>query len=242
MTQRKTAIVLGGSGSVGMALLAELFRDESFDAVIVLLRRSIPEAGARARVAGTEYREELVLEMTPEALGTRTLEVARAVEGELVGFSVLGIGAGTRKLTLDEHRAVDVRLNEAFARGLRDSGRVRHFAFMSAVGADQTASAEGNGAAGMPRYARVKGESEEAVRQNGPEVVSIFRPATILGSRHTPALLGKALGLIAFMTPGKYRSIRTDQIARAMIAVMKRRPAASAIYHYPEMMDLIGGS
>lgn len=242
MTQNKTAIVLGGSGSVGMALLAELFRDESFDAVIALLRRSVPEAVTRARAAGTQYREELIPEMTPETLRARTLEAAQAVEGELVGFSVLGIGAGTRKLTLDEHRAVDVRLNEAFAGALRDSGRVHHLAFMSAVGADPTASAEGNGAAGMPRYARVKGESEEAVRKSGPEVVSIFRPATILGSKHTPVWLGKALGLIAFMTPGKYQSVRTDQIARAMIAVTKRRPAHSAIYHYPEMMELIGGS
>lgn len=239
---KKTAIVLGGSGSVGMALLVELFRDENFDAVIALLRRSAAEALAQARAFGCVYREELLPEMTAEGLATRTLEVAREVDGELVGFSVLGIGAGTRKLTLEEHRAVDVRLNEAFARGLRDSGRVRHLAFMSVVGADPTASSQGNGAAGMPRYARVKGESEEAVRQSGPEVVSIFRPATILGSKHTPVLLGKALGLISFMTPGKYQSVRTDQIARAMVAATKRDPAASAIYHYPEMMELIGGS
>jgi hypothetical protein len=31
-----------------------------------------------------------------------------------------------QKLTLEEHRAVDVALNEAFARALRDSGKVRH--------------------------------------------------------------------------------------------------------------------
>ncbi len=47
----------------------------------------------------------------------------------------------------------------------------------------------------MPRYARVKGEAEEAVLKDGPPVVSIFRPAMIFGSQHTPWLLEKALPL-----------------------------------------------
>jgi uncharacterized protein YbjT (DUF2867 family) len=110
---------------------------------------------------------------------------------------------------------------------------------MSAAGADPTAKAGGGGGAGMSRYNRVKGESEEAVRASGPEVVSTFRPAMIIGSRHTPWLLEKALPLFSFVTPAKYRSIRAEQIARAMIAAAKHHPATSAAYHYPEMMALI---
>ncbi len=134
---------------------------------------------------------------------------------------------------------MDVSLNEAFARGLRDSGKVRHLAFMSAVGSDPTAKASGSGAAGTLRYRRVKGESEEAVRASGPPVVSVFRPAMIIGSQHTPWLLEKTLPLFSFVLPAKFRSIRADQIAKAMIATAKRPPATSATYHYPEMMALI---
>ena len=155
---------------------------------------------------------------------------------------MLGVGAGTAKLTLEEHRAVDVTLNEAFARALRDSGKVRHLAFMSAAGADPTAKASGSGAAGMPRYRRVKGESEEAVRASGPHVVSVFRPAMIIGSQHTPWLLEKVLPWFSFATPAKYKSIRVEQIAKAMIAAAKHHPAASATYHYPEMMALIANA
>jgi hypothetical protein len=61
----------------------------------------------------------------------------------------------------------------------------------------------------------------------------------IIGSRHTPWLLEKALPLFSFVTPAKYKSIRVDQIAKAMIAAAKRHPATSAIYHHPEMMALI---
>jgi uncharacterized protein YbjT (DUF2867 family) len=154
--------------------------------------------------------------------------------------SVLGVGAGTAKLTLDEHRAIDVQLNAAFARGLKASGRSTHLAFMSAVGADPNAAATGSGAAGMPRYARVKGESEEAVKQHGPAVVSIFRPAMIIGSQHTPWLLEKLLPAVSFVTPAKYKSISVEQIAKAMVATSRHTPTKSTIYHYPEMIALQG--
>ena len=239
MTSKRTAIVLGGSGSVGTALLRELFHDDGFCAVITLSRRSLPEAVAMARSAGRTLVEKLVPEMNPAHLAAATLDAARDIDGDLEGFSVLGIGAGTSKLTLDEHRAVDVALNEAFARALRDSGKVHHLAFMTAVGADPGAKASGSGAAGMSRYNRVKGEAEQAVRAAGPALVSVFRPAMIIGSQHTPWLLEKALPLFSFVTPGKYKSISVDQIAKAMIATAKHHPAASATYHYPEMMALI---
>ena len=159
-----------------------------------------------------------------------------SIDGELVGLSVLGVGAGTAKLTIDEHRAVDVQVNAAFARALKESGRVKHLAYMSAAGADPTAATTGSGAAGMARYARVKGEAEEAVKAHGPAVVSIFRPAMIIGSKHTPWLLEKVLPAFSFLTPAKYKSITVEQIAKAMIATSLQIPATSKIYHYSEMM------
>jgi uncharacterized protein YbjT (DUF2867 family) len=239
MTSKRTAIVLGGSGSVGIALLRELLHDDGFDAVITLSRRSLPEAVAIAHTANRRLVEKLVPDMQPAPLAAATMGAARELDGDVEGFCVLGVGAGTAKLPLEQHRAVDVELNVAFARALRDSGKVRHLAFMSAVGADVTAKTSGSGGAGMPRYNRVKGESEEAVRANGPAVVSVFRPAMILGSQHTPWLLEKALPLFSFVTPAKYQSIRVEQIAKAMIATAKDHPATSATYHYPEMMALI---
>jgi uncharacterized protein YbjT (DUF2867 family) len=219
-----------------------LFHDDRFEAVITLSRRSLPEAVAMARTTGRKLLEKLVPDMKPEPLAAATIDAAREVDGDLEGFSVLGIGAGTAKLTIEEHRAVDVALNETFARALRDSGKVGHLAFMSAAGADPTANASGGGGAGMSRYNRVKGESEVAVRASGPAVVSVFRPAMILGSQHTPWLLEKTLPLLSFVTPAKYKSIRVEQIAKAMIATAKHHPAVSATYHYPEMMALIAST
>jgi uncharacterized protein YbjT (DUF2867 family) len=238
MSSTPAAVVLGASGSVGNALIKELIRSGAFNPIVTLVRRSQPEQAAMAREAGVELRETLVLTMDPPGLEAATTEAIRSLEGEVVGLSVLGVGAGTAKLTLDEHRAVDVQLNAAFARGLKASGRVKHLAFMSAGGADPTAAATGSGAAGMARYARVKGEAEEAVKESGPTVVSIFRPAMIIGSRHTPWLLEKVLPVFSFMTPEKYKSITVEQIAKAMVATSLNNPVKSDVYHYQKMVAL----
>src|SRR5204863_1214358 len=190
--------------------------DGSFKPIVTVGRRSQPTQVAAAREAGVALRETIVPAMDPAGLESATRDASRSLDGDVVGFSVLGVGAGTAKLTIDEHRAVDVQLNAAFARGLKASGRVKHLAFMSAAGADPTAAVTGSGAAGMARYARVKGEAEEAVKERDPAVVSIFRPAMIIGSQHTPWLLGKVLPVFSLVTPAKYRSNTVGEIAKAM--------------------------
>ena len=242
-TAATSAILLGASGSVGKALLAELLRTPQFARVIVIGRRAL---GAQAG-AGTKLVECLVPDMQPRALQQAVVDALKASEPDsasdavanAVGFSVLGVGAGTAKLSLAAHRAIDVALNAAFAKGLKDSGKVQHLAFMSAVGADIHAKTTGSGAAGMPRYARVKGEAEQAVLNQGLSVVSIFRPSLIIGSAHTPGALATLLSLLSPLMPAKYRPIRTTEIAQAMVAAARSSPNQNGVYSYSEMKALI---
>jgi len=229
----KTAVILGASGSVGQALLGEVVHCGGFNRILVMTRRPLNVQ------LGAQVEEWLVPEMEPNKLSQAVVDALREQDGDVFGFSVLGVGAGTAKLSLEEHRAIDVDLNAAFAQGLKASGKVQHLAFMSAMGADIKAKTTGSGAAGMARYSRVKGEAEAAVKSQGPAVVSIFRPAMILGSQHTPWLLSVVLPLFTLLTPAKFRSIRTTEIAQAMVATALQPPAQSAIYNYPEMMALI---
>ena len=233
-----TAIILGASGSVGQALLAELLRTPQFSRVIVVARRPLgTPAGAGAKLV-----ECLVPDMQPRALQQAVVNALTSADTDAVGFSVLGVGAGTAKLSLAEHRAIDVDLNAAFAKGLKDSDRVHHLAFMSAVGADAQAKTTGSGAAGMPRYARVKGEAEQAVLSQGLAVVSIFRPSLIIGSAHTPGTPGTLAALLSLLSPlmpAKYRPIRTTEIAQAMVAAARSAPDQNGVYSYTEMKALI---
>ncbi|MFZ2990075.1 NAD(P)H-binding protein [Ideonella sp.] len=228
------AIILGASGSVGQALVAEALRCGRFSKVVVLVRRPLDLSG----LTGGDLVQRQVLPMAPDTLRQAVVDTLQDFGGEAVGFSVMGVGANTAKMSLAAHRAVDVDLNAAFACGLKASGKVRHLAFMSAVGADIHASTSGSGAAGMPRYARVKGEAEAAVMSPGLAVVSIFRPSVIIGSQHTPALLAAAMGLLSPLIPRKFRPIRTTEIAQAMVAVALESPEVSAIYSYAEMKSL----
>ena len=229
----QAAIILGASGSVGKDLLAEVLRSGQFSPVIVVARRTL---GADVRTA---VQELIVPDMRPDALRNAVVRTLAPLSTPAVGFSTLGVGAGTARLSIDEHRAVDVDLNAAFARGLRESERVRHLVFMSSVGADITARTTGSGAAGMSRYRRVKGEAEAEVQRHGPAVVSIFRPSTILGSQHTPSLVSALASLLAPLTPAIFRPIRTTEIAKAMVACALEAPAESAVYSYPEMQALL---
>lgn len=233
------AIILGASGSVGQALLAEASQPGRFQTVIVLTRRPLGLKGQQQQ-HGSHIVERLVPDMTPASLKQGVID-ALADSGcpVAVGFSVLGVGAHTADLTIDQHRAVDVDLNAAFAAGLKASGIVGHLVFMSAIGANIEAKATGSGAAGMPRYARVKGEAEQAVQAQGPAVVSILRPSVIVGSQHTPAALGAMMSWVSPLLPPKFRPIRTTEIAQAMVALALQCPGSSAIYAYKEMRALI---
>lgn len=234
----RSAIILGASGSVGQALLEEAVRSARFSSIVVISRRPTH----LAERFGALVVERVVADMQPARLRKAVLAALSDVDHEVLGFSVLGIGAGTAKLTIDQHRAVDVELNAAFAGGLKDSGKVRHLAFMSAIGADPEARTTGSGAAGMPRYARVKGESEQAVIRHGPEVVSVFRPSVIVGSQHTPRALATSLSLLSPLLPKRYRPISCAEIARAMVAISLSAPRHSAVYPYAEMKSAVTGA
>lgn len=229
----KTAIILGASGSVGQALLTEIVRSCEFSHVIVMARRPL---GVNY---GATVEEHLLPDMMPANLARAVTEVLSTQASEVVGFSALGVGANTAKLSLQEHRAIDVDLNAAFAMGLKNSGKVKYLAYMSAIGANINAKTTGSGAAGMARYNRVKGEAEAAVQNSGPGVVSIFRPSLIVGSQHTPRVFAALFTLLAPLIPAIYRPIHTREIAQAMVAAATKMPGKSAIYNYPQMKELI---
>lgn len=235
------ALLLGASGSVGFEVLQALLESPAYEKVVVYVRKPFDPL----KISSKKLVQKIVPEMTGPALSTAVAETVAEFsnnkEVELKGFSALGVGANTAKLTIEEHRAIDVLLNQTFAQALKASN-VEYLAFLSAIGANPKAKATGSGAAGMPRYARVKGEAEEAVRAHGPKVVDIFRPSIIRGSQHTPKYLSAVVPVVDFLIPKKYHSISTEQIAQAMVAASLGEEKAAETYEYSEMVRVIQGS
>jgi uncharacterized protein YbjT (DUF2867 family) len=152
------AIVAGGTGLVGSALLQLLSGDSRYDSVTALVRRDVPlPPGITARQADFERLDHL------------------AIQDVDVAFCCLGT---TRKDagSAAAFRRVDFDYVVSFARLAKRAGAAR-FLLVSSVGAS---------ARSRLLYPRTKGESEAAVAALGFPSVVILRPSFLMGARARP--------------------------------------------------------
>src|SRR5438445_74179 len=109
---------------------------------------------------------------------------------------------------------------------------VRHrpsqFLVVTAVGADPQSRI---------LYSRVKGEAEEAVRRLQFEGMQIFRPSLLVGARAQSRPAERVAGLLsmlvawAFVGPlARYRPIKAETVARAMVRVAREAPRGTHVY------------
>jgi uncharacterized protein YbjT (DUF2867 family) len=115
-------------------------------------------------------------------------------------------------------RAVDHDAVLALARQARAAGATR-LAVVSAMGAD---------ARSRVFYNRVKGETEDALRQLGYETLVIARPSLLVGDRAAlaqPTRIGErlgqlAMGLLAPVIAADYRAIAASDVAAAIVRAL----------------------
>ena len=152
----RRAVVAGGTGLVGGALLQLLAGDARYSHVTSLVRREVPPPlpGVVLQRADFEHLDELVLPDVDDAfccLGT-----TRRDAGSAAAF-----------------RRVDLDYVVAFARRAKRAGALR-FMLVSSLGASP----------GSPfLYPRTKGECEAAISAIGFTSVVIVRPSFLLGAR-----------------------------------------------------------
>ena len=136
----------------------------------------------------------------------------------------------------EEFRRVEVEYAGAFARGAAAAG-ARHLSLLSAIGAN---------AASVNRFARTKGQGEEAVITGGVPRTSIFRPSVLatddirygLQDRLTQALIP----LVAPLLPRKLHHIHVTDLGRAMrLNAERHAPDGVAYLYYPDYIALLSG-
>lgn len=103
-------------------------------------------------------------------------------------------------------RAIDLDLVVAVGRRARELG-ARHYLVISALGADRGSSAF---------YNRVKGEMEDALRDQGWPQLTLARPSLLLGPRQEFRLGERLAAPLMRLIPGKYRGIEACTLARAL--------------------------
>src|SRR5271168_767818 len=147
MNQNFAAIILGGTGQVGGAAVAELLAIPECREVVMVTRKPIDPIDPRSRV------RKVVLDTGAADFAERTASLAREVlsEGPASAVSCVGVGSGSGRWSDEELRRLEVGAVGAFARGCHDGGIVQ-FCLLSAAGIT---------ARSRLRYARVMGTKED---------------------------------------------------------------------------------
>ncbi|MRR22288.1 oxidoreductase, partial [bacterium] len=157
-----------------------------------------------------------------------------AIKGSDAVFCAVGTTRKKVKGDMDAYRKVDLDIPVNAARYCRDAG-CSHYSLVSSVGASASSS---------NFYLKFKGEAEEAAAGMGLPSVSVFRPSMLMGKRHEFRLAEEIAKIftspLSFLFPAKYRPILGAEVAKAMIAAAKRKEQGFRVYHYKEMMALIG--
>ena len=195
--QSFAAIIIGGTGQVGGAAVAELLAIPECREVVMVTRKPI---APRPRVRNA------VLDTGAVDLAERTAALAREVlnQGPVSAVSCVGVGSGSMRWSEEELKRLELGVVGAFARGCHDAG-IAQFCILSAAGSS---------ARSRFRYARVMGMKEDTVRNIGFTRLAIFRPGIILGNAHTPAWVG----WLGSLVPGSFGNIDQRILGRSIAA------------------------
>jgi uncharacterized protein YbjT (DUF2867 family) len=203
-------ILFGATGMVGQGVLRECVLDPEVEMVLAVVRRA---GSLGPGVAGGKVRE-LVAENFYDFSGE---------ENEFAGYDAcfFCLGVSSVRMKEAEYRRVPYALTTAAARTLVKASPGMTFVYVSGAGTD---------AKGRQMWARVKGETENALLGMGFKAAYMFRPGVIVplhGIRSKTAVYRMAYALVTPLLPLLLRMFpkhvtTTEQMGRAMLRVARQ--------------------
>ena len=216
--QPRIAALLGASGATGSKLLPLLLDDPGYGKVITLSRR---ETGIRH--VKLENRLVDFDDLAAAFAGTKVDDCYCTF-----GTTIEIAGSKAAMTRIDHQFVVD------FAKGGLAAGATR-FAYLSAANAN---------AHSPVFYARLKGQTEAALKGMGFADLGIFRPSMIIAARDNrrwvESMLFPLLPVVDTLMIGaytKYRSISVEALARAIAAFSRRKGSGCKTYYWRDMID-----
>ena len=192
------AIIVGASGSIGTSVLEQLLSNETYSEVLVLVRKDL----------GIQHPKLKQLILNFDDIN----KYAAQITGDVV-FSCLGT---TKSQTPDEaeYKKIDYQYPLDVAWIAQTNG-AKSYHLISSIGADKNSSTF---------YIRTKGEVERDLKAVPFESIHIYRPSLLDGERKQKRTLEKiSITVMHLINPllfgglKKYRSIKVDTVASAMI-------------------------
>lgn len=214
----KTAIIIGGTGLTGSALLQQLLNDDDFKHVISFSRKQI------------ELSHPKLLQHTIDF--NQLINYKDLIKGDVI-FCCMGTTIKTAG-SQEAFKKVDLTYPTEFAKIAKQNG-VKEFYLQSSIGADSNST---------NFYLKTKGETEQIIQHLNFDSFAAFRPSMLLGKRSEFRLgevVGKAvMQLFSFLFIKKlkrYKAIHVNQVARAMLKQAKLNKSGNFIIENEEMVD-----
>lgn len=213
------AVIIGATGLVGNLILREVLNDDYFSEVRIFVRKSTGIINPKLR--------EIINPMKDIA----------ALEGEVRG-DVLFNGMGTtikQAGSQAEQQRIDRDIPIQFAK-IASANGIKLILNVSSAGA----SLKGN------FYLKTKAEMEHGTEKYFPGRAFHFRPGLLAGKRKEYRFAEKVfVGVMKIIDPilagssKKYRSMKVDNLAKAMVNVSKHPEGKPNILHYSEIMNCV---
>lgn len=181
-------LLAGATGLTGEHLLDRLLNEPTITRVLAPTRRPLAEHPHLENPVGK------FTELLPQLKGR--VDIAYCCLGSTIKQ------AGSK----EAFREVDLDLVVAYGKRARELG-ARHLIVISAVDADARSSIF---------YKRIKGEAEQALKEQDWPQLTIVRPSLLLGNRPEARLGEKLAAPLSKLIPGKYHGIEACELARAL--------------------------
>jgi len=218
--QTKKALVFGASGFIGSLLLEELFNNNIYDTVTVVVRKPLAITHAKLKTVIADFAS------LPN------------VKQQLVGDDVFIALGTTKKNTPDEKLYYQVDHDyPVLAATLAKHNGATQVCLVSAVGPKLDSKIF---------YIRTKAEVERDVTAVAFAHTHIFRPSMLMGNRtneHRPmekfwiALFGAVSPLLVGGLR-KFRGVQGKDVARAMVAAANTQSLKVNVYEWAEIRKL----
>lgn len=197
ISMSKKAIIAGASGLIGSNLLNILLLAHDYNEVLALVRKELP----------LQHKKLIQLIVDFDKL--------EAYSGFITGHVLFCCLGSTKKKTPDlaVYRKIDHDYPVKLAQ-MAKRNNVGQYHLVSSIGADSNSAAF---------YTKIKGETEDTIKQVGLKCLHIYQPSILTGARneHRPAerIAGVLMKVIDPLLIGglkKYRSISAETVAMTM--------------------------
>lgn len=219
LVMSKKAILLGATGLIGQNLLTKLLANEDFDEVLVISRKSLNLNHPKLK--------ELIIDF--DELPNHASEITGDVVFCCLGTTIKKTPNLAMYRKIDYQYPLDVA-NIAFANG------AQQYHLISAMGADVKSRIF---------YSKTKGEVERDLKKIPFPAIYIYRPALLDGNRKEKRTAEKIMiALFRFINPiligslKKYRSIKIEKVADAMLNQAESNEAGLHIYSSDQIVKL----